>query len=426
MQLLRISRLFDLGRNLHRCLSMNKSELVQSSRNIEQILQSTNTNNSISQWFSLEINEIHREYPWKKLATSTKNLYQKTSSKFNENFLRLETDRIEQKNIFHNKTNLLVRLKYIRYLQISSIYRYITFDIHQSIENLSKEIYQLTQNEKDFQEYSLEFICELCFFVKYLSNEKGFSQTKSLLSKTFIGNSLSNYLFKILSNGNSSLIFIEELCSTLYSIRQISPTSIQLIEYLLKNKSNSLKILEYLILIQHHSIDDISNEYFSLINEYLLQIGIHQNDFHVICQLLILISSLRYSHQLFIENIQQKLLKQIRKYSNENQLNDTKLCCRLIYYLCLTDPTNRFHSRMIIVELSKLIQERIIRPQWIVQAQHGMMFVDIYQYELLFSIVQQKSFPLLLRKNVLFFNENILGVEKRFRRFIIDDLSTII
>ena len=40
--------------------------------------------------------------------------------------------------------------------------------------------------------------------------------------------------------------------------------------------------------------------------------------------------------------------------------------------------------------------------QRIVQALHGMIFVDIYHYELLFSIVKQKSFPLLLREFLVF------------------------
>ena len=41
----------------------------------------------------------------------------------------------------------------------------------------------------------------------------------------------------------------------------------------------------------------------------------------------------------------------------ENFLNDIKLCSRLIYYLCLNDPTNRFESRSIIVELSKKLMK---------------------------------------------------------------------
>lgn len=83
-------------------------------------------------------------------------------------------------------------------------------------------------------------------------------------------------------------------------------------------------------------------------------------------------------------------------------MSDVKLCCRLIYYLCLNDPTNRFNSRPTIVQLSKQINENLDKemnfPQWIVQSQHGMMLSNIYNYQLLFSIVQKKYFPLLFRK----------------------------
>jgi hypothetical protein len=81
---------------------------------------------------------------------------------------------------------------------------------------------------------------------------------------------------------------------------------------------------------------------------------------------------------------------------------DLKLCSRLIYYLCLNDPANRFESRSIIVELSRLINDNLDKektfPQWIVQAQHGMMISNIYNYRLLSSTVQHKFFPLLFRK----------------------------
>ena len=136
---------------LVRWYSMNKSDLVQSSRNLEQILRKFDEKNNICQWFSLRINEIHLEYPKKKLATSTKNLYQKNSSKFNEDFLRLEIDRVKQRNFFQGN-QLIGLLKYIRFLQISSIYRLITFDIHRPSQHISKDIFQLIQNEQIFRE----------------------------------------------------------------------------------------------------------------------------------------------------------------------------------------------------------------------------------------------------------------------------------
>ena len=157
-------------------------------------------------------------------------------------------------------------------------------------------------------------ICELTFFVKYLSNEKSVSQRKSLLSKTCIGDYLSDYLFEILDDDHS-LLLVEELCSALQSIGQI-PSKInewrlKLFNYLRKNKSNSLKIIDYFIFIQTHSIDDVSIEHLSLLNDYLIEIGIHQTDLNILCQLLTLISSFHYSHQLFHQNI----LNQIKKYN---------------------------------------------------------------------------------------------------------------
>ncbi|CAF1571426.1 unnamed protein product, partial [Rotaria sordida] len=118
------------------------------------------------------------------------------------------------------------------------------------------------------------------------------------------------------------------------------------------------------------------------------------------CQLLILISSFNYSHELFIKNVIENIKINIKKSEDKiNPLSDIKLCSRLIYYLCLTDPTNRFQSRSIIVELSKIINESLNKNnkfgQWIVQAQHGMMLSNIYNYQLLFSTVQHQIFPLI-------------------------------
>jgi hypothetical protein len=93
-----------------------------------------------------------------------------------------------------------------------------------------------------------------------------------------------------------------------------------------------------------------------------------------------------------------------------------KLYARLIYYLCLTDPTNRFETRPTIVELSRVLahqltqsdiankdrDEQIRSVHWLVQAQHGMMLVNIYNYELLTAIVQHNFLPFLFRKTTSF------------------------
>lgn len=79
-----------------------------------------------------------------------------------------------------------------------------------------------------------------------------------------------------------------------------------------------------------------------------------------------------------------------------------KLFARLIYYLCLTDPTNRFQTRSIIVEMSRKMSEMIVEekrfPQWTIQAQHGMMLINLYNYQLLFATVGHELLPNLFRR----------------------------
>ena len=83
--------------------------------------------------------------------------------------------------------------------------------------------------------------------------------------------------------------------------------------------------------------------------------------------------------------------------------NDVKLYCRLIYYLCLTDPTNRCESRSTVLRLAGRLaddlqeSEEVKHQQWIVQAQYGMMMVNIYHYPLLTATVQQRFLPFLFR-----------------------------
>ena len=386
--------LFRIGYFRH--FSINKFHLIQTSFNIQKIIQSKNI--EALKCFELELNQIHQEYRINSLATSTKKIYDQNSSKFNSKFLQFESNRNEQIHLFdpNSSERLIILLKYIRFIQISSIYRFITLDIQQISENISETIFTLTKNEKSFEENRLCLICELCFFIKYFLNEKTLSQTKDLISKTFI----EKYLFDFLLEENTFLL-IEEISSTLYSINSfpsdtnIHHLSIQLLNSLFKHRSTSEKILLYLQFIQHQSKDEFSKEMFILLNDYLVQIGIHQNDFNVLCLLLVFISSCNYSHQVFIENI----LKKIQKKSL-----DEKLSCRLIYYLCLLDPTNRFHSRSTLVQLTRQIAENInekkIHSQWIIQSQYGLMMRNIYHYQLLFQILQRNYFPTLFRKKI--------------------------
>lgn len=266
---------------------------------------------------------------------------------------------------------------------------------------------------------SLSLICELTFFVQYLSSHNPLSHVKSLLSSTSIVNCLLNYLFSILSE-KPPLILVNQLCLTLHSIIKIpSGSSIDqwpyaLLKYLYNERSCSLPIIQYLILIQHGGIHQTSSEMLSLVNDYLIEVGIHQDNLYEICQLFILKSSCHYSHELFQREMCEKIRNYLKK-SKDTSLSDVKLCSRLIYYLCLTDPTNRFDTRTTIVELSRKLNETIEKeitfPQWIVQAQHGMMLVNIYNYQLLFSTIQHKFFPLLFRKFISICSIRIVDLE---------------
>jgi len=146
-----------------------------------------------------------------------------------------------------------------------------------------------------------------------------------MLSKTLIVNYLSDYLFEILSE-DSPILLVNQVCLTLDSIIEI-PSSLssinlwssKLLKYLHKNKSNSLSIIKYLILIKHNSINQSSSEIISILNQYLIEIGIHQNNLKLICQLLILISSYNYSHELFHKEIIQKIDNSLKN------INDSEL-----------------------------------------------------------------------------------------------------
>lgn len=90
-----------------------------------------------------------------------------------------------------------------------------------------------------------------------------------------------------------------------------------LLKYLHNKNSNSFSIIKYLILIQHNSINLSSLEMISILNKYLNEIGIYQENFNLICELLILISSSNYSHELFQREIIKKILNYL-KQSNES------------------------------------------------------------------------------------------------------------
>ncbi|CAF4362608.1 unnamed protein product, partial [Adineta steineri] len=192
-------------------------------------------------------------------------------------------------------------LPYIRYLEISFIYRFITYDIDIALKEILNSIINLTKDQNNLNKNSLSLISELTFFVYFLSSCNSLSNVKSLLSSTSIVNYLTNSLYSIIlsDDQSSSLLLVNQLCLALHSIIEIptsSSSSIDLwssnlLKYLYKQRSCSLSIIKYLILIQHSSPNQNSTEILSLLNEYLIEIGIHQDNFNSICQLLILISS---------------------------------------------------------------------------------------------------------------------------------------
>ncbi|CAF1001044.1 unnamed protein product [Rotaria sp. Silwood1] len=394
-----------------RYLSISKSDLIESSRNIQELLKSTVDKTSTSTYLYKSLNIIHDEYSSKSLATSTKEIYQKNSSKLNSIYIKIENERINEIGDFKqdNQDKLIILLRYIRYLQVAFIYRLITYDINTTLKQTSNSIIHITQHQHNLNENSLSLLCELSFFVYYLSSNNCLSYVKSLLSSTLINKYISNYFYNILSDKQGPIELVNQLSLTFNSILEIPSSSTidlwitKLINYIYYRRYCSLSIIKYIILIKHSSIDNKnSSKYLSILNEYLIQIGIHQYDLYIICQLLILISSFNYSHELFIKQIIEIIKKNLKKPQDKiNPLSDIKLCSRFIYYLCLTDPTNKFQSRQIIVELSQILLNQLDKDKkslkWIVQAQYGMMLLNIYNYKLSFYTVNQQIFPFIFR-----------------------------
>ncbi|CAF4003151.1 unnamed protein product, partial [Rotaria sp. Silwood1] len=122
------------------------------------------------------------------------------------------------------------------------------------------------------------------------------------------------------SDKQGPIELVNQLSLTFNSILEIPSSSTidlwitKLINYIYYRRYCSLSIIKYIILIKHSSIDNKnSSKYLSILNEYLIQIGIHQYDLYIICQLLILISSFNYSHELFIKQIIEIIKKNLKK-----------------------------------------------------------------------------------------------------------------
>ena len=256
----------------------------------------------------------------------------------------------------------------------------------------------------------MALICELSFFVCAHSAHSSLSQIKSLLNGTSIVERLYEGLFSILANG-APLRLVAELCSTLHAIGEVPPsTSIHLwpralLHYLHERRSSSLPIIKYLLLIQRRCSPSLDSAMSSLLDKYLSARSLDLDDLPSICHLLMFTNACHYSHELF----HKRALATIQSSLSDERCAsfDMKLFCRLIYSLCLNDPTNRWESRSTIARLTDQVylhmQENTSSPHWIVQAQHGMMMCNIFDYRLLFGSVHPQFLPFLLRKfNALF------------------------
>lgn len=119
-------------------------------------------------------------------------------------------------------------------------------------------------------------------------------------------------------------MLVEQLSQALHSIIKTPSTpSIEhwphtVLKYLSEQRVCSLPIIEYLVLIQHNTIQQSSTEMLALLNEYLLSVGVHEETPDAICQLLILISSCQYSHEVFQREVTSKIRNQL-KQSKESE-----------------------------------------------------------------------------------------------------------
>ena len=314
-----------------RCLSISKSDLVEFSRHLNDYLNTidqVDRNNSLIDSLSKSIGDVHQQYRSSTVATSTKEIYQNNASLWNPTFLRLETDRKNFTGDFRKDKPdelLLLLLRYNRYLRLAFIYRFITFNIVPAIEEVSTDILQLVEERNLLREKfecssrrSVEFLGELSYFVYSFSSDHHLSRVKSSLSRTNIVAYLSSSLATILS-GDPSIVLVNQLCLALRSIVHIPPStsigqcSANLLDYLHRRRSSSLPIIEYLVLIEQSSSQHHSNRYLALLDNYLMEISLHQHDLHLLLQLLILSHSAHYSHQLFTRKVAEKIDQRLKK-----------------------------------------------------------------------------------------------------------------
>ena len=153
-----LTKLLLLIKHSPRCLSISKLDLVQSSRNIEEFLKSIDysySNDQLTKSLHASLEMIHDQYQSFKIAPSTKYSYDKNASKWNSIYLQIENDRQSRQGDFQKENLeelLLLHLRYGRYLRTAFIYRFITFKINHSLDDISQFILQSTKTDQYLNE----------------------------------------------------------------------------------------------------------------------------------------------------------------------------------------------------------------------------------------------------------------------------------
>ena len=151
-----LSRLLDIvAWRSRRVLSISKGDVIQSSQNIQSILKLIGEDSSeeqFSRWLCSSIDQIHETYPSSRIATSSKEIYQKNASTLNAISVELEKERRQGVARFELNTDneLLILLRYNRYIRVAFIYRLLTIDMNIPMKDTSNRIVHLTRKTNDW------------------------------------------------------------------------------------------------------------------------------------------------------------------------------------------------------------------------------------------------------------------------------------
>ena len=154
---LRLGRLVEIvcSRGGRRVLSISKGDVIESSRHIQSILKFIGEDSGeepFSRWLYRSIDQIHETYPSSRIATSSKEIYEKNASTLNGISVELEKERRQGVARFEQNTDkeLLILLRYIRYIRVAFIYRLLTIDMNIPVKDTSNRIVHLTRKTNDW------------------------------------------------------------------------------------------------------------------------------------------------------------------------------------------------------------------------------------------------------------------------------------